>query len=289
LSQQCVTLIDAMKSAKLHEECNIPEEPKITINYANKSGSIKQPYKRPSKSFKQYGPKNRFSSNVSNVNNKLVKSKALSKYNKIKCYKCDKIGHIAKNCNVKIVSYVVPEGSDQTTSDLDHNNIPVFICQALREGRHETLLTVNGHLNGNKVSFAIDSGATMSILSYKTAEKLGIEAKESNFKIKMANSIITNAIGITDELEINIQGHYCRLQFLVINHEDNDALLGLDWLVMTEASINPSERSIKFPGKTIFLQSIISIILNQPCWLRSMAMSFARSVWNYFLKPLLKL
>ena len=44
-----------------------------------------------------------------------------------------------------------------------------------------------------------------------------------------------------------------KLQFIVINHEEYDLLLGLDWLIQTNAVIYPALKEIRFPGDKIFL------------------------------------
>ncbi|RNA04163.1 hypothetical protein BpHYR1_007436 [Brachionus plicatilis] len=48
--------------------------------------------------------------------------------------------------------------------------------------------------------------------------------------------------------------HVCDIEFLVIDHEKSDGLLGLDWFMRIEARLNPSERSLKFRSEEVFLE-----------------------------------
>ncbi|CAF0892323.1 unnamed protein product [Brachionus calyciflorus] len=57
---------------------------------------------------------------------------------------------------------------------------------------------------------------------------------------------LTKVDGKTESLRVDIEGNVCELDFLVIDHEDNDGLLGFDWFVRTGASFNPSLRCLNF-------------------------------------------
>ncbi|RMZ98466.1 hypothetical protein BpHYR1_011606, partial [Brachionus plicatilis] len=63
-----------------------------------------------------------------------------------------------------------------------------------------------------------------------------------------------NVNGKTETLKLNIEGHVYEIEFLVIDHDDSDGLLGLDWFMRTGASLKPSERSLKFPCEEVYLE-----------------------------------
>ena len=48
----------------------------------------------------------------------------------------------------------------------------------------------------------------------------------------------------------------CKLELIVMNHGDHDALLGLDWFEKTGAGLFPAEKLIRFPGKQVKLDGI---------------------------------
>ncbi|RNA18694.1 hypothetical protein BpHYR1_028591 [Brachionus plicatilis] len=58
-----------------------------------------------------------------------------------------------------------------------------------------------------------------------------LTVKESDIRIKTANNNIVKVNGKTVALKLNIEGHECDIEFLVIDHGDSDGLLGLDWII----------------------------------------------------------
>ena len=76
---------------------------------------------------------------------------------------------------------------------------------------------------------------------------------ESLIQIKSASNAITAVKGITPYTQININGHTCQLKLLVLDHDDHEVLLGLDWFNITGASLHPKERILRFPSDSIQL------------------------------------
>ncbi|RNA21668.1 hypothetical protein BpHYR1_023237 [Brachionus plicatilis] len=117
------------------------------------------------------------------------------------------------------------------------------------------LLRINGLVDCKPVKFAIDSGCTSSIISRKTVNNFGLRILPSSSKIKTADNTISMVVGKTEKIKLDIQGHVCFMEFLIKDHEDNDGLLGLDWFMQTGASLNPSQKLIKFPSDIILMNS----------------------------------
>jgi hypothetical protein len=85
------------------------------------------------------------------------------------------------------------------------------------------------------------------------ARKHSFVINESNTKIKSATSVVENVVGITEAVKVDVQGHSCVLELYVINQEDHDLLLGLDWFVATGAQFFPGEGVLRFASEVIFL------------------------------------
>ena len=61
-------------------------------------------------------------------------------------------------------------------------------------------------------------------------------------------------IGTTEELDVVVYGKVAKLKFLIIENDDHDALLGLDWFMVTGAGICPADGTLRFPEKIVYLQ-----------------------------------
>lgn len=152
------------------------------------------------------------------------------------CFRCKKPGHKIAQCRVKLFN---GKFNSKTTkranlvgevNDGDSDGGKTEYVYACNSGN---LLCVSGYVNGHPIKFALDSGCTTSIISSKFVKKNGLNLNDSRIKIKTANNSISKVDGKTDSLKVDIEGHVCDLEFLVIDHEDNDGLLGLDWFMRT--------------------------------------------------------
>jgi hypothetical protein len=96
----------------------------------------------------------------------LLSSESNSKANDITCYKCQKKGHISKDCRVKLVNNIVTE--------------PVNKLFYTENFQGESLLTTKGHVNGHELFIGFDTGATCLIISLKTVKKKNLEFSMKN-------------------------------------------------------------------------------------------------------------
>jgi hypothetical protein len=115
-------------------------------------------------------------------------------------------------------------------------------------------MTTEGHVEGktiNKIVF--DIGATTSIMSEKIAKKHNFKINNSDAKVRVADDRIIDVVEETDKLMIDIKGHSCKLSFVVLNHNENDILLGIDYFNETGLGIYPKQRLLRFPDEEIRL------------------------------------
>jgi hypothetical protein len=59
-------------------------------------------------------------------------------------------------------------------------------------------------------------------------------------------SIFPSDITIKSAKRIDIHGHRCSISFIVLDHDDHEQLLGLDWFRLTGASLHPRDLVLKF-------------------------------------------
>ena len=108
--------------------------------------------------------------------------------------------------------------------------------------------------NMNIISY-FDTGAEVSIMSKKTARDYGLQIMPTKIKIKVADNSIMPAEGETEPLQVCLGESVCYIKFIVIEHDDHPILLGLDWFECSGASLNPSQNTVTFPRRTVYLNN----------------------------------
>jgi hypothetical protein len=95
----------------------------------------------------------------------------------------------------------------------------------------------------------------MSIVSKGVVDKLKIKTNPTDIIIKVANGESSRPVGLTDPIEISVNEHTTKLPLLVINQDDYNILLGLDWFGKTGAGFFPEKNIIKFVGSVVYLEN----------------------------------
>ena len=117
------------------------------------------------------------------------------------------------------------------------------------------LLTIDGSVNGKLTHFILDIGSAKSIMSTKAPRQRGIRVHHTHDMIKVATQAVAE-VDKTEEVEVDIRGHKCRLSFLVLESLEYDALLGMDYCDKIGIVIRPRERHINLRNDTIYLPRI---------------------------------
>ena len=109
---------------------------------------------------------------------------SICKFKDSKCYKCQKIGHIAKVCRSTHTAKVQPKNKHKAHV-LDENNVTEQSCLLYSMYSTPAPLCKNLLINGTAVKFQIDTGASLSVMNKKTfIEKVNIPLKPSSKVLK---------------------------------------------------------------------------------------------------------
>ncbi|RNA01851.1 hypothetical protein BpHYR1_029396 [Brachionus plicatilis] len=154
----------------------------------------------------------------------------------ILCYKCNKRGHVKKDCKSKYKDeghkgnykkFNVANAISASKSSADEDQ-----CNMAAEGK---LLTSRGLIDGKPMKIAFDCDATVSVIYNKMIDRHVTETIPTNKKVKIADNSVLKFDKMTKKIEVNISGHICFLEFWVIDNQKSVALFGLDWFNLTGA------------------------------------------------------
>jgi hypothetical protein len=60
-------------------------------------------------------------------------------------------------------------------------------------------------VNGGKLSLALESAATASVMAQRVARKFGFHLDKSKVRVKVANNKVVDVVGVTKPVEIVVQ------------------------------------------------------------------------------------
>ena len=99
------------------------------------------------------------------------------------------------------------------------------------------------------VEVVLDSGGTRSVMSLKFAQSMGLNINRTNYMVESSTGDLSQAIGVTDSLEVNFECIISNISFLVTNLKSVDILLGNDWFDQSGVLLDPRNRTFMLPNR----------------------------------------
>jgi predicted aspartyl protease len=122
-------------------------------------------------------------------------------------------------------------------------------------------------MNGYVVEGLIDTGASMSILATVVVREMGMmHLMTGSETYKTASGVITQALGRIDEIPVKVGGVQCAMTFMVVNTDNYDVLLGLDFLMKIGAVVDVKRGLIQVrhgPGTNVEVLPLTMVNLLQ--------------------------
>ncbi|MFQ6630455.1 hypothetical protein Gotur_009256 [Gossypium turneri] len=171
--------------------------------------------------------------------NKKWKPNNLKEKRKIRCYLC-KGSHMKKDYLKASLFSAIKRNDEPEVTKLVGKKISMINSMVLipkkRDGR-EGLMFVDINIAGHKKSALIDMGASNLFMSENAARKLGLSIKKLNKKIKTVNSKEGPTVGVAQNMELQIGKQKGKEEFEVIQLDNYDFVLGLNFLDKIQAGL----------------------------------------------------
>ena len=189
----------------------------------------------------------------------------------ITCYKCKGKGHYANECTkrnepktasmaLEFRKTAVRTGDNK--KKLTSTSSEQYMINTVNVKGNQKLMSVQAKIDGKLLECVIDTGATVSIMSKRIAEKNNVEFSKKTTEIRLANGKVIRGL-ITVPLDVIIESRYSKMKFVVMENDKIDVLLGLDWLVHNKASVNPFEGTLILPDNTEAVEEIENVYLSE--------------------------
>ncbi|GKB65914.1 putative reverse transcriptase domain-containing protein [Tanacetum coccineum] len=156
----------------------------------------------------------------------------------IKCYKCGKIGHKARNrCLKKVKQEEVGEARGRS--------------YAIKDAEPQSLNMVMGTflLNSRYAFVLIDSGSDRSFVDTRFSSMLDIDLVkiDTSYEVELADGRVVNKNTILKGYILNLVNHLFKIDLMPIELGTFDVIIGMDWLVKHDADIIYGEKVVHIP------------------------------------------
>ena len=156
------------------------------------------------------------------------------KFKSASCFKCSKVGHIAKACLTKSRSYHPPQQSrhhqQHYVESSQPDRSPNFDLFTLQSRSTQPPISVPVSVNNQTVEFQLDTGAALSVITEQDYKKFAISDKIQKCN-KNLRTYTGQPVPVVGESYVNVQyGNQCRELPIIIVSGEGPPLLGRNWL-----------------------------------------------------------
>ncbi|KAG8498201.1 hypothetical protein CXB51_006628 [Gossypium anomalum] len=164
------------------------------------------------------------------------------KRKKIKCFLCQG-PHMLRKCPKRSMMSVIQKKDEpkEEAKPIEGKPSRVNSMVLIPKTRNDRggLMFVDINIAGQKRSALIDTGASDLFISEKATKKLGLSIRKSNKKIKTVNSEEAPTVGVARNVELQIGEWKGKEDFEVIQLDDYDYVLGLNFLDRIQTVLFP--------------------------------------------------
>lgn len=200
----------------------------------------------------------------------LSAEKYQSRLEKGLCFRCDErygLNHRCKSKQLQVLIIGEEEELEEllleSQEELKESEPKVELSRHSAAGLNSPkTMKVWGHIKSKEVVILLDCGATHNFIARQLVEELQLPVCSKTFSITLGNGHKAGGMGVSKDVEFELQGVIFKQNFLPFNLGHIDVILGIEWLQMLrEDKANWSVQTMKFcwEGNPVVLQGDLSI------------------------------
>nr|GEY62420.1 putative reverse transcriptase domain-containing protein [Tanacetum cinerariifolium] len=225
----------------------------------------------------------------------------------IKCNKCGKIGHKARDCWLKVVATGANTQPIVTCYGCGEKGHIKANCPARnkpgRSGAHGQAYALRDGdqnlgpnvvmgtflLNNRYTRVLFDSGSDKSFVNVNFSHLVDIEPVkvDNSYEVKLADGRVVSTNTILRGYALNLVNHLFEINLMPIELGTFDVIIGMDWLILHDSVIvcGKKEFYVSLKKRTL----VVKVTKNEPTERRLEDVPFIYEFSNVFLEDLLKL
>ncbi|XP_074374385.1 uncharacterized protein LOC141714785 [Apium graveolens] len=162
----------------------------------------------------------------------------------VTCFKCGKVGHISKNCKMVTQGHV--GGSKSQGSATSTARARTFKMTKRSNAQDSDVVVGTLSLNSVPIKVLFDSRVSKSFISKECVSNIDLMLEDLNepLTIEVANQDKVSVNQFCPRCQLEICGHFFSVDLIPFQLGEFDMILGMDWLSRHKANIDYKEKEV---------------------------------------------